>query len=69
VSPEHHAKLFMPFFTTKPEGVGLGLSLSHSIMEAHGGTLSYRDREGGGAIFEVCMPVLHAPTSVAKDRQ
>ena len=69
VPPEHHAKLFMPFFTTKPEGVGLGLSLSHSIMEAHGGTLSYREREGGGAIFEVCMPVLHAPASVAEDRQ
>ena len=49
-------KLFLPFFTTKAEGVGLGLSLSHSIIQAHGGTLTYRDNPEGGAIFEVKLP-------------
>ena len=44
-------KLFDPFFTTKAEGTGLGLSVCQQIMKEHGGGISYRPHEGGGAAF------------------
>ena len=56
ISPENQKKLFLPFFTTKEQGLGLGLSLSHSIIESHGGNLTYRENPDGGAIFEICLP-------------
>jgi signal transduction histidine kinase len=51
--------IFDPFFTTKPpgEGTGLGLAICHGIVESFGGELSARNREGGGAIFTVSLPL------------
>jgi signal transduction histidine kinase len=49
-------KIFTPFFTTKPQGIGLGLSLSRSIVEAHEGRLWASTRPSGGAIFQFTLP-------------
>lgn len=49
--------LFVPFFTTKPEGSGIGLSLSRLIIEAHGGTVELRSRPGApGAQALIRLP-------------
>jgi signal transduction histidine kinase len=50
------ANLFVPFFTTKPDGSGIGLFLSRQIAEAHGGTLTLENRPGGGAVATLRLP-------------
>ena len=57
ISPEAAAHLFDSFYTTKPEGMGLGLSIARSIIEAHRGTIRVEPRAGEGACLKVCLPV------------
>lgn len=56
VPPAVLEHLFEPYFTTKPEGVGLGLVLARRAAREHGGELSAAPREGGGACFTVTLP-------------
>ncbi len=54
------ARVFEPFYTTKPvgKGTGLGLSICRNIVEAHGGTLTVNSRDGRGATFTIEIPIL-----------
>ena len=58
VKPEDEAKLFQPFFTTKPvgQGTGLGLSISYGILDSLGGQIGYRTAPAGGSIFYFTLP-------------
>lgn len=57
LTEEMMADIFRPFFTTKTQGLGMGLSISRSMVEAHGGKLRAENAPDGGAIFWIEMPV------------
>ncbi len=54
---EEKTRIFEPFFTTKKEGTGLGLYVSHSIVERHGGYLFLDSEKGKGSVFSVYLPI------------
>jgi signal transduction histidine kinase len=56
VSPESMPNLFNPYYTTKARGTGLGLPITHRIIKAHRGTVTYRNKESGGAVFVIKLP-------------
>lgn len=56
IAPEIEQQLFTPFFTTKAEGMGLGLSLCRTVIEQHGGTLNYAANQPQGTVFCFTLP-------------
>jgi signal transduction histidine kinase len=57
IAPEHHDRIFEPYFTTKPDGSGLGLWITQQIVHAHGGTLRVESAPGKGATFVLTLPL------------
>jgi PAS domain S-box-containing protein len=57
ISDETRERLYDPFFSTKEEGLGMGLAIVRSILESHGGTITAENSDGGGARFEFVLPV------------
>ena len=57
VDPEHSSRMFEAFYTTKAEGIGMGLSISRSIIEAHGGRLWAVANDGPGSTFCFTLPI------------
>jgi len=49
-------RLFEPFFTTRAQGIGMGLAISRSIVEAHGGRLSVESKLNEGTVFQLTLP-------------
>ncbi len=57
LADDAETKLFTPFYTTKPDGMGIGLTVCHSIIQSHGGRLTFTRNPEGGTIFEFTMPI------------
>src|SRR5262245_15309037 len=58
IAPEMASQLFQPFVTTKPQGMGVGLSISRTIVESHGGQINCEPNPGGGTIFRFTLRVV-----------
>lgn len=61
ISPQVARQLFTPFFTTKLEGMGLGLSLCRTVVEQHGGLLDFEQNQPQGTVFKFTLPVVPSP--------
>jgi signal transduction histidine kinase len=58
IPPERIRRLFDPFFSTRPHGTGLGLTITHRVIQDHGGRLEVESTEGKGTVLKVELPVL-----------
>jgi signal transduction histidine kinase len=67
VAPEHMPRLFDSFFTTKPTGMGLGLSIAQTLVRAHGGRIWAESVAGEGAVFHLELPVASAKGSLSPE--
>ena len=65
ITPHEQQRLFQPFFTTKNQGLGLGLSICSTIVSAHGGALSINSHSKGGATAVLRLPILVATAQAA----
>jgi signal transduction histidine kinase len=61
IAEQDLGRIFKPHFTTKPNGMGLGLWIAHTIVEAHGGVLRAANQARGGACFWFALPVEETP--------
>lgn len=62
VEPSEREKIFLPFYSTKPDGIGFGLAIVARIAELHGGTVDVSSRRGGGSLFTLRIPRAGAPS-------
>ncbi|HTY21968.1 MAG TPA: ATP-binding protein [Desulfomonilaceae bacterium] len=68
--PKHNlSRIFDPYFTTKPTGVGLGLSTSYSVMKRHDGLINVESQVGVGTAFHIYLPASHRAASMQSDRE
>jgi signal transduction histidine kinase len=65
IDPDAIGKIFDPFYTTKPDGMGMGLSISRSILQSHGGRLWAAANSGPGTLFHFILPKSDEPRSNA----
>ena len=68
IPPDRLKDVFEPIFTTKAHGMGMGLSIARTIVEAHGGHVVAENQAGGGAVFRVTLPLAKMHGN-ATDRQ
>ena len=66
MSEEVLENALLPFYSTKPAGTGLGLSLCREIIEAHGGRMKLANREGGGLMVSLWLPKREGPEAHAR---
>ena len=57
IEAKNRENIFNPFFTTKSEGVGLGLAIVSKIVDEHGGSIAVESTPGEGSVFQVILPV------------
>jgi signal transduction histidine kinase len=68
IPAEHLPNIFKPFFTTKGQGTGLGLSLAKRIVEAHGGRIEVTSKVASGSSFTICLPVAQMPSDAPSEQ-
>jgi signal transduction histidine kinase len=68
IPAEHLARVFEPFYSTKPEGMGMGLVVSKTIIEAHQGKIWAENRPEGGACFSFTVPISNGERHGGGDR-
>jgi signal transduction histidine kinase len=65
IAPEDREKIFLPFFTTKPSGTGLGMAIVKKIVDLHGGDISVESAPGRGTRVRISLPAVVIAQSLA----